>query len=213
MHLMSIADSYTLDVITLRLRDLHGFCLRLIFKSKDTLFKVRLSQRELSQGGAVLNLSYGIMLRRRFRTAACRVGSLWILMDKETRRTFTSKESGIELSIVKNAIIPIRISTVSRKIDGAKCTGTDKPLHIVIDFNGRVNNIRYADWLCNAMGLKAAVAGQNHASFFVAQADQLEEKIAACLVESFVTHFINYQDIRPLVRLPALGKPFFAVRF
>jgi len=84
-------------------------------------------------------------------------GSLWILMDRETRRTLTSKECGVELPNVKYIEIPIKISTASRKIDGAESAGTYKPLYTDIDFNGHVNNIRYADWLCNAIGVKALI--------------------------------------------------------
>ena len=83
----------------------------------------------------------------------CRAGSLWILMDRETRRTVTSKEFGMKLPNVTEIEIPIRISTASSKIVGNEIIGTYKPLYTDIDFNGHVNNIRYVDWLCNSLGL------------------------------------------------------------
>ncbi len=83
-----------------------------------------------------------------------KAGALWMLMDKSSRNTVTPKECGIVLPNERDAEIPLKISTASNRVEGEAISFPYTPEYTDIDRNGHVNNIRYADLLCNCLGLR-----------------------------------------------------------
>ena len=83
----------------------------------------------------------------------CKAASLWMLMDKAKRTTVSSKECGIVLPD-EDYEIPLKVSTISKKVLHSPVSGLYTPLYSDIDINGHVNNVRYADILCNTIGFE-----------------------------------------------------------
>ncbi len=82
----------------------------------------------------------------------CCAGSLWMLMEKASRKSVSSRESGIVLPDA-DMEAPLRISTLTETVEGEARDSTYTPVYTDFDCNGHVNNIRYTDWLCNELGL------------------------------------------------------------
>lgn len=80
-------------------------------------------------------------------------GSLWMLMDLETRKTVSPKAHGISVPDYQNTKVPITVSFAKRNITGRRQEFIIRPQFTDIDINGHVNNIRYVDWLCNNLGM------------------------------------------------------------
>ena len=83
----------------------------------------------------------------------CRAGSLWMLMDKTTRKTLTQSESGVTLPHA-DMDAPVKISPLSKQIQGIETKSQYRPQYSDIDVNGHVNNTRYGEWLCNQLGIE-----------------------------------------------------------
>ncbi len=83
----------------------------------------------------------------------CKAGALWMIMDMRSRTTLIPQKCGIEPPNEQYNGVPLQISTASKMIEGAKKIFDYQPVYSEIDLNGHVNNVRYADWLCNDLGL------------------------------------------------------------
>lgn len=81
-----------------------------------------------------------------------KAGSLWMMIDQITRKSVSAKDYGFE---IPNADLeaPIRIAFVENKVKGATRSTQYAPQYSDFDANGHVSNVRYADWLCNNLGL------------------------------------------------------------
>ena len=86
-------------------------------------------------------------------TCICRGASLWMLMDLKTRKTVSPKDSGITLPDVTTLEPPIPISSTVPELEGEGETRFCRPAYSDLDLNGHVNNVRYADWLCDRLGI------------------------------------------------------------
>ena len=84
----------------------------------------------------------------------CRAGSLWMLMDLTTRKTVSPQQAGIAMPKAPETETPIRIPTGSPELEGQGVCQLYRPQYTDVDVNGHVNNIRYADWLCNSLGIE-----------------------------------------------------------
>ncbi len=83
----------------------------------------------------------------------CKAGSLWVLINKVARTAVSPKDSGVYMPDAAGMESSIRIRMMPGKtIEGDKETGIIRPLYSELDINGHVNNVRYADWLCNTLG-------------------------------------------------------------
>ena len=78
----------------------------------------------------------------------------WSLFDISNRSVVTKVDhiaailpDNSDLNI--NAVIPPQI----RNLDGEKTSVKYEPLYSDLDFNGHVNNTKYADFLCNTLGI------------------------------------------------------------
>ena len=85
--------------------------------------------------------------------AVAKAGSLWVLMDRTTRKSVSPETYGIAIP-VSDKEAPVRLFTQQPKRSGEGTVREVRPQYSDIDFNGHVNNIRYIDWLCNDLGIE-----------------------------------------------------------
>ena len=77
--------------------------------------------------------------------------SLWLLMDLTTRRVVTS-EAVLE-KLPENADMPAGLPLGAvRPLQGEAEAGAFMPPYADFDLNGHVNNTKYLDWTCSALG-------------------------------------------------------------
>lgn len=77
--------------------------------------------------------------------------SLWVLMDVRARRVVNSAE--VLARLPQNADMPAGIPLgAARPLPGEATEGTLVPPYSDFDLNGHVNNTRYLDWTCSALG-------------------------------------------------------------
>ena len=77
--------------------------------------------------------------------------SLWLLMDVSTRREVNSE--AVLARLPENADMPAGIPLgAARPLAGAAEVSTFLPPYADFDLNGHVNNTKYLDWTCSALG-------------------------------------------------------------
>lgn len=83
-----------------------------------------------------------------------KAGTLWLLMDFAERKMAISQ--GVLGRLPDNADItpPLGMPGNIPLLEGDPLPLTREPAYTDIDINGHVNNTRYADWLCDALGLE-----------------------------------------------------------
>ncbi len=82
-----------------------------------------------------------------------KAGSLWLLLDFSTRRMLPPGDIGRLIPENKDLSVPMNLPATVGKLQGEEFVSEYRPAYTDIDVNGHVNNTRYADWLCNALGL------------------------------------------------------------
>ena len=82
-----------------------------------------------------------------------KAGSLWLLMDIQTRRLMPAGDVARLIPDNRDLSVPMRLPAAVGALQGEEFVSTVRPLYTDLDVNGHVNNTRYADWLCNAMGI------------------------------------------------------------
>ena len=80
--------------------------------------------------------------------------SLWVLMDLETRRITDSPELRARLPENRDRGPGPRVGVPARPPEGAPVAGGFTPGYADFDINGHVNNTRYLDWCCSALGFE-----------------------------------------------------------
>lgn len=82
-----------------------------------------------------------------------KAGSLWLLLDLGTRRMLPPGEIGKLIPDNKDLSVPMNLPATVGKLQGEEFVSEYRPVYTDIDVNGHVNNTRYADLLCNALGI------------------------------------------------------------
>jgi acyl-ACP thioesterase len=82
-----------------------------------------------------------------------KAGSLWLLLDLTTRRMLPPGDVGKLIPDNRDLSVPMNLPATVGQLQGEEFVSEYKPVYTDIDVNGHVNNTRYADWLCNALGL------------------------------------------------------------
>jgi len=82
-----------------------------------------------------------------------KAGSLWLLLDTETRRMLPPGEVGKLIPDNRDLIVPMNLPATVGQLQGEEFVREYHPVYTDLDANGHVNNTRYADWLCNTLGL------------------------------------------------------------
>jgi len=84
-----------------------------------------------------------------------KAGTLWLLMDIHTRQTIPAGEIAALLPDNSDLAAPMALPATVGQLQGDETVMEYTPVYTDLDVNGHVNNTRYADWLCNALGVEA----------------------------------------------------------
>lgn len=82
-----------------------------------------------------------------------RAGSLWVLLDIHTRKM--TKPDLIQSLMPDNSdlLAPLGLPAAVSEVSGTLETALHQPVYTDLDVNGHVNNTKYMDWCCNALGI------------------------------------------------------------
>ena len=82
-----------------------------------------------------------------------KAGALWLLMDLQTRQTISAGDIAALLPDNSDLAAPMALPATVGQLQGEETVSEYQPVYTDLDVNGHVNNTRYADWLCNALGV------------------------------------------------------------
>ena len=83
-----------------------------------------------------------------------KAGSLWLLLDIQTRRMLPPGDVGKLIPDNKDLSIPMNLPATVGNLQGEEFVTEYHPVYTDLDVNCHVNNTRYADWLCNIFGVE-----------------------------------------------------------
>ena len=81
-------------------------------------------------------------------------GTLWVLFDLEKRCMVAPGEVAGAIPDNSDLTPPIGVPGPVARLAGAETESARTPVYSELDVNGHVNNARYADWLCDALGME-----------------------------------------------------------
>ena len=82
-----------------------------------------------------------------------KAGTLWLLLDLTTRRMLPPGDVGKLIPDNQDLSVPMNLPATVGNLQGEEFVSEYHPVYTDLDVNGHVNNTRYADWLCNALGI------------------------------------------------------------
>ena len=82
-----------------------------------------------------------------------RAGSLWVLLDVTTRKMARPDAVARLMPDNSDLLAPLGLPATVSEVSGTLQAGTLSPLYTDLDMNGHVNNVKYMDWCCNALGI------------------------------------------------------------
>ena len=82
-----------------------------------------------------------------------KAGSLWLLLDTRTRRMLAPGAVANLIPDNHDLSIPMNLPATVGQLQGEEFVSEYQPRYSDLDVNGHVNNTRYAEWLCNALGV------------------------------------------------------------
>jgi len=80
-------------------------------------------------------------------------GSLWVVLDVATRKMGNPAEIAAMMPDNRDLTAPMGMPATVEEISGADEEAFRIPVYTDLDVNGHVNNTRYLDWCCNALGI------------------------------------------------------------
>ena len=83
-----------------------------------------------------------------------KAGTLWLLLDLATRRMLPPGDVAKLIPENKDLSVPMNMPATVGNLQGEEFVTEYRPVYTDLDVNGHVNNTRYADWLCNALGIQ-----------------------------------------------------------
>ena len=89
-----------------------------------------------------------------------RASSLWLLMDLETRQSVNADRLVSAMPDNSDLPEPLPLPGSIRSLSAPEKVIPWQALYTDLDPNGHVNNTKYADWLCNALGIDCMAAHQ-----------------------------------------------------
>ena len=84
-----------------------------------------------------------------------RAGSLWVLLDVNTRKMARPDTVARLMPDNSDLLAPLGLPATVAEVSGTLQTGVLCPQYTDLDMNGHVNNVKYMDWCCNALGIDA----------------------------------------------------------
>ena len=82
-----------------------------------------------------------------------KAGTLWLLLDTQTRRMLPPGDVGRLIPDNTDLSVPMNLPATVGQLQGEEFVSEYSPVYTDLDVNGHVNNARYADWLCNSLGI------------------------------------------------------------
>lgn len=83
-----------------------------------------------------------------------KAGTLWLLLDTKTRRMLPPGDVARLIPDNRDLTVPMNLPATVGQLQGEEFVSEYTPVYTDMDINGHVNNTRYADWLCNALGIE-----------------------------------------------------------
>jgi len=83
-----------------------------------------------------------------------KAGTLWLLLDITTRRMLPPGDIAKLIPDNTDLSIPMNLPATVGNLQGEEFLSEYTPVYTDLDVNGHVNNTRYADWLCNTLGIE-----------------------------------------------------------
>lgn len=81
-------------------------------------------------------------------------GSLWVVLDVTTRKMASGAEISSLMPDNSDLTPPMGIPATVEDVQGGITEALRLPVYTDLDVNGHVNNTRYLDWCCNALGIE-----------------------------------------------------------
>ena len=82
-----------------------------------------------------------------------RAGSLWVLLDVNTRKMAKPDICSALMPDNSDLLAPLGLPATVAEVSGTLETTLHQPVYTELDVNGHVNNTKYMDWCCNALGI------------------------------------------------------------
>jgi len=82
-----------------------------------------------------------------------KAGTLWLLMDIQTRKSLPPGDVARLIPDNRDLSVPMNLPATVGNLQGEERVSVYQPVYTDLDINGHVNNTRYADWLCNTLGI------------------------------------------------------------
>ena len=82
-----------------------------------------------------------------------KAGTLWLLLDTQTRQMLPPGDVARLIPDNTDLSVPMNLPATVGQLQGEEFVTEYTPVYTDLDVNGHVNNARYADWLCNTLGI------------------------------------------------------------
>ena len=83
-----------------------------------------------------------------------KAGTLWLLLDVETRKMLPPGDIARLIPDNRDLTVPMNLPATVGNLQGEEFVSEYTSVFTDLDVNGHVNNTRYADWLCNTLGIE-----------------------------------------------------------
>lgn len=105
-------------------------------------------------------------------------GTLWVLLDITTRKMLPPGDVAALIPDNSDLTAPMGLPTTVDNVEGEQETILRMPQYTDLDVNQHVNNTRYADWACDALGI-----------------DVMKENCLASLVINYTAEVLPHQQM------------------
>lgn len=82
-----------------------------------------------------------------------RAGSLWALLDINSHRMASPADVKLLMPDNSDLLAPLGLPATVTEVSGTIEAADFAPVYTDLDVNGHVNNTKYMDWCCNALGI------------------------------------------------------------
>ena len=81
-------------------------------------------------------------------------GSMWVVLDVTSRKMASGAEITALMPDNRDLTAPMGMPATVEEVGGESVESLRVPVYSDLDMNGHVNNTRYLDWCCNALGVE-----------------------------------------------------------
>ena len=81
-------------------------------------------------------------------------GSMWVVLDVTSRKMASGAEITALMPDNRDLTAPMGMPATVEEVGGESVESLRVPVYSDLDVNGHVNNTRYLDWCCNALGVE-----------------------------------------------------------